>query len=187
MGKKLKLTEKELHNLIKKIVKEQDGDEPQYLTFSIPDDGNRKTPEEYRKEFTDSIVDSRAKFLINKFEDKVIDFNHNSLSGKVKISSIGPADKHIGFASTPDNYVFGDDNRVQVVYDLIDLFYKGEKVPIKFYALISRYLPPEEEEDSYRGDPVETAVNIGMEELHSTLKYMGLYLSKVKINPWSIR
>lgn len=186
MGKKLKLTEKELHNLIKKIVIEQD-DEPQFVRFTIPDDEDRKTPEEYRKEFIDGISDRRARFLIDKFENKVIEFNHNALSGKAKITSIGPAGKHIGFASTQDNYVFGEDNGVQVVYDLIDLYYKGEKVPIKFYALISRYLPPEEEEESYRGDPVETAVTFGMEELTSTLKYMGLHLREVKINPWSTR
>ena len=189
MGKKLKLTENEFHNLIKKIVMEQDGDEPQSMTFSIPDDDddNRKTPEEHRKEFIDSITDKRAKFLIEKFEDKVIEFNHNSLSGKAKITSIGPSDKRIGFASSADDYIFSKGDGVQVIYDLIELNYKGEKVPIKFYGLISRYLPPEEEEESYRGDPVESAVAFGMEDLKSTLKYMGLYLSKVNVNPWTTR
>ena len=70
------------------------------------------------------------------------------------------------------------------VIDLTELKYKGEKVPVKFYDMISRYLPPEEEE-SYRGDPVEYAVMNALTDLNSKLKYLNLYLTTVRINPYS--
>ena len=50
--------------------------------------------------------------------------------------------------------------------------------------MISRYLPPEEEEDSYRGDPVETAVLTGLDGLNDVLKYTGLRLRTIRINPY---
>ena len=99
--------------------------------------------------------------------------------------SIGPADKNIGFLSSPENYNFENGEDVQIIVDLTELNFKGEKVPVGFYDMISRYLPEEDEEDSYRGDPVESAVMSGLDDLNKTLKYLSLFLDKVTINPYS--
>jgi hypothetical protein len=65
-----------------------------------------------------------------------------------------------------------------------NLKFKGKDVPVEFYEMISRYLPPEEEEDSYRGDPVEYAVMNGLDHAMDVIKYLGLYLADIRINPY---
>ena len=185
-AKTAKVEEYVIRNIIAKelgyIREQEDGD---FVTFEFPDDYKPKSAEEHRKEWMDLIKDKRAKFLIDKFEGKEIEFKGKDLTGKIKINSIGPADAHLGFAASADDYNFDNSDGVKVVYDLIDLYYKGDKVPTGFYSMMSRYLPPEEEEDSYRGDPVEYAVMGGLDEITSTLKYMGLRFEKAEINPWS--
>ena len=159
----------------RKIVKE---DEPEFVTL------DRGEPSK-ETSFEDLIQDKKAKFLIDKFQGKEFQFNNGKLSGKFKILSIGPADKYIGFASSLENYNFENGEDVQIIIDLKELNFKGEKVPVGFYDMISRYLPEEDEEDSYRGDPVESAVMSGLDDLDETLKYLSLYLAKVRINPYS--
>ena len=185
-AKSAKVEEYVVRNIIAKelgyIQEQEDGE---YVTFEFPDDYKPKSSEEYRKEWADSIKDKRAKYLIDKFEGKEIDFKGKDLSGKIKINTIGPSDANLGFASSADDYNFENGDGVKIVYDLIDLYYKGDKVPNGFYSMMSRYLPPEDEEDSYRGDPVEFAVMIGLDGITSTLKYMGLRFVKAEINPWS--
>ena len=185
-AKTAKVEEYVIRNIIAKelgyIQEQEDGE---YVTFEFPDDYKPKSAEEHRKEWMDSIKDKRAKFLIDKFEGKEIEFRGKDLTGKIKIISIGPSDAHLGFASSADDYNFENGDGVKIVYDLIDLYYKGDKVPNGFYSMMSRYLPPEEEEDSYRGDPVEYAVMGGLDEIISALKYMGLRFEKAEINPWS--
>lgn len=185
-AKTAKVEEYVIRNIIAKelgyIQEQEDGE---YVTFEFPDDYKPKSAEEHRKEWMDSIKDKRAKFLIDKFEGKEIEFKGKDLTGKIKIISIGPSDAYLGFASSADDYNFENGDGVKIVYDLIDLYYKGDKVPNGFYSMMSRYLPPEEEEDSYRGDPVEYAVMGGLDEIISALKYMGLRFEKAEINPWS--
>lgn len=159
----------------RKIVKEE---EPEFV-FLDRGEPSKKTS------FEDLIQDKKAKFLIDKFMGKEFQFNDGKLSGKFEIVSIGPADKYIGFASSLENYNFENGEDVQIIIDLKELNLKGEKVPVGFYDMISRYLPEEDEEDSYRGDPVESAVMSGLDDLDETLKYLSLYLAKVRINPYS--
>ena len=159
----------------RKIVKE---DEPEFVTL------DRGEPSK-ETSFEDLIQDKKAKFLIDKFQGKEFQFNNGKLSGKFEILSIGPADKYIGFASSLENYNFENGEDVQIIIVLKELNFKGEKVPVGFYDMISRYLPEEDEEDSYRGDPVESAVMSGLDDLDETLKYLSLYLAKVRINPYS--
>ena len=159
----------------RKIVKE---DEPEFVIL------DRGEPPK-KTSFEDLIQDKKAKFLIDKFQGKKFEFNDGKLSGKFEILSIGPADKNIGFLSSPENYNFENGEDVQIIVDLTELNFKGEKVPVGFYDMISRYLPEEDEEDSYRGDPVESAVMSGLDDLDKTLKYLSLYLAKVRINPYS--
>ena len=66
-----------------------------------------------------------------------------------------------------------------------DLKFKGQSVPVEFYEMISRYLPPEEEEDSYRGDPVENAIILGMDYVKRVMKSLGLHLMSIRINPYA--
>ena len=159
----------------RKIVKE---DEPEFVTL------DRGEPSK-KTSFEDLIQDKKAKFLIDKFQGKEFQFNNGKLSGKFEILSIGPADKYIGFASSLENYNFENGEDVQIIIVLKELNFKGEKVPVGFYDMISRYLPEEDEEDSYRGDPIESAVMSGLDDLDETLKYLSLYLAKVRINPYS--
>lgn len=159
----------------RKIVKE---DEPEFVTL------DRGEPSK-KTSFEDLIQDKKAKFLIDKFQGKEFQFNDGKLSGKFEILSIGPADKYIGFASSLENYNFENGEDVQIIIVLKELNFKGEKVPVGFYDMISRYLPEEDEEDSYRGDPIESAVMSGLDDLDETLKYLSLYLAKVRINPYS--
>ena len=159
----------------RKIVKE---DEPEFVIL------DRGEPSK-KTSFEDLIQDKKAKFLIDKFQGKEFQFNDGKLSGKFEILSIGPADKYIGFASSLENYNFENGEDVQIIIVLKELNFKGEKVPVGFYDMISRYLPEEDEEDSYRGDPIESAVMSGLDDLDETLKYLSLYLAKVRINPYS--
>ena len=83
------------------------------------------------------------------------------------------------------NYVFSNTKEVTMMIDLTELRFKGENVPVGFYDMISRYLPPEEEEDSYRGDPVESAIIHGNESINRLLKSLGLYMTDLRINPYA--
>jgi len=187
VSKQTNLQEFVIKNIIAKelgYIKEQDGNEPKFVTFELPDDYKPKSAEERRKEWVESLKDKKAQVLINLFEGKEFDFNFNNLSGKFKITAIGPKGK-IGFFASSDDYSFDESDDVEIHIDLTELKYKGEKVPVKFYDMISRYLPPEEEEESYRGDPVEYAVMNALTDLNSKLKYLNLYLTTVRINPYS--
>jgi hypothetical protein len=182
-AKRTNLKEYVVRNIIAKelgyIQEQEDGEE--FATISIPDKAF-KSNEDYRKEFLDAIPDKRARFLIDKFEGKEFDFEGNGLSGKVKIMGIGPVG-NVGFFSQSEKYVF-DKPDVEIHAELMDLNFRGQKVPIDFYNMISRYLPPEEEEDSYRGNPVEDIVSYGIKELVNSLKYLSLRLDKITINPY---
>jgi len=183
-AKKTKVEEYVVRNIIAKelgYIKEQDGE---YVSFEFPDDYKPKSAEEHRDEFLNAISDKRASFLLKNYDNKEFEFDQRDLSGKGKITGIGPKG-NIGFASSADGYTFDKDNQVEMHIDISELKYKGQTVPVGFYDMISRYLPPEEEEDSYRGNPVEFAVESGLDEIISNLKYMDLYLGKIRINPYS--
>jgi len=171
-----------LHELEEKLIKEQD-DNFETVTFEFPDDYKPKSAEEHRKEFIDDVPDKKAQLLLKKFDNYKFDFNGRDLSGKGTITGIGPVG-NVGFLSSADGYKFNEYGQVEIHVELDDLNYKGQKVPVGFYDMISRYLPPEEEEDSYRGDPVETAVLTGLDGLNDVLKYTGLRLRTIRINPY---
>lgn len=171
-----------LHELEEKLIKEQD-DNFETVTFEFPDDYKPKSAEEHRKEFIDDVPDKKAQLLLKKFDNYKFDFNGRDLSGKGTITGIGPVG-NVGFFSSADGYKFNEYGQVEIHVELDDLNYKGQKVPVGFYDMISRYLPPEEEEDSYRGDPVETAVLTGLDGLNDVLKYTGLRLRTIRINPY---
>ena len=139
------------------------------------------TDKEGKKEFVDYIEDKRANFLYKKFVNKEIEFSYERLSGKIKIMSIGPEGANIGFAASADSFTFENETYVKVVADLKELRYDGENVPVKFYKYISRYLPPEDEEESYRGEPVEQAVHFGLKEVEKICKSLGLRFTKVEL------
>ena len=82
-------------------------------------------------------------------------------------------------------YNFTDTKEVEVWVELDNLKFRGKDVPVEFYEMISRYLPPEEEEDSYRGDPVESAIMYGLDRVDDMVKYLGLYFSSIRINPYA--
>jgi hypothetical protein len=171
-----------LHELEEKLIKEQD-DNFETVTFELPDDYKPKSAEEHRKEFIDEVPDKKAQLLLKKFDNYKFDFNGRDLSGKGTITGIGPVG-NVGFLSSADGYKFNQYGQVEIHVELDDLNYKGQKVPLGFYDMISRYLPPEEEEDSYRGDPVESAVLTGLDGLNDVLKYTGLRLRTIRINPY---
>jgi hypothetical protein len=171
-----------LHELEEKLIKEQD-DNFETVTFEFPDDYKPKSAEEHRKEFIDEVPDKKAQLLLKKFDNYKFDFNGRDLSGKGTITGIGPVG-NVGFLSSADGYKFNQYGEVEIHVELDDLNYKGQKVPIGFYDMISRYLPPEDEEDSYRGDPVESAVLTGLDGLNDVLKYTGLRLRTIRINPY---
>jgi len=156
----------------KKETNEQE-DEFDTITFLDNDDTDNV-------KFEDTIKDQRAKMLFNKFNNHTTEFNYGEYSGRVKITSIGPKGVYIGFLSKGEDFNFNDTKEVSVTVIIEELKYGGKDVPVGFYNDISRYLPPEEEEDSYRGDPVETAISIGMKEVRSMCKYLGLNLSEIK-------
>lgn len=158
----------------RKIVNE---DETEFVTFERGEQPKKTS-------FEDSIEDKRSKLLIDKFQNQEFEFNNKNLSGKFSIIGIGPKGKNIGFAASIEDFDFSKTQEVQIWVDLSELKFKGEKVPVGFYNLISRYLPAEDEEESYRGDPVEYAVSSSLDKLEDVLKYMNLYLSDIRINPY---
>lgn len=185
VSKNTGLSQEYIKSLVESELKKKDytktiNEQPEFVTIDRFDDDSSKN-----KKFEDLITDKKAKFLIDKYQSKKFEFNDGKLSGKFKILSIGPADKYIGFGSSIENYNFENGEDVQIIIDLTELNFKGEKVPVGFYDMISRYLPAEDEEDSYRGDPVESAVMSGLDDLNKTLKYLSLFLDKVTINPYS--
>jgi hypothetical protein len=170
-----------LHELEEKTLMEQD--EIEIIKLSDDDSLKPKSDDEFRKEWLDSIPDKKVKYLKTKFEGKQFEFKNKDLSGKVDITSIGPVGK-IGFFADADDMKF-QEPYVEVHVRLIDLNYKGQKVPIAFYNMISRYIPPEEEVDSYRGDPVESAVLSSMGDVYDVCKYLNLTFNKIVIDPYS--
>ena len=188
-AKRTNLEEYVIRNIIAKelgYIQEQEDGEEHFATFEFPDDYKSKSSEEHQKEWLDSIPDERAKFLIKELKDKEIEFNaDNGLSGKVKILDAGPKGKIGGFFGQASDYDFGDSNYAEVWVEMSDLKFKGQSVPVEFYEMISRYLPPEEEEDSYRGDPVENAIILGMDYVKRVMKSLGLHLMSIRINPYA--
>lgn len=172
-----------LHEFEQKFIKE-DEDGMDYVTFELPDDYKPKSPEDHKKEWLESIKDNKAKYLQKELSGKEYEFNTDSLSGKVKILDVGPKGKIGGFLGVADNYDFSDTKEVSIWVEMENLKFKGKDVPVEFYEMISRYLPPEEEEDSYRGDPVEYAVMNGLDHAMDVIKYLGLYLADIRINPY---
>ena len=191
ISKNVKVKEYVIRNIIAKelgYIVEQDDEESPVVGLGVSNRSNSiyvpKSAEEHRDDFLNAISDKRAAFLLKNYDNKEFEFNQRDLSGKGKITGIGPKG-NIGFASSADGYTFDNDNQVEMHIDISELKYKGQVVPVGFYDMISRYLPPEEEEESYRGDPVESAVESGIDDIKSNLKYMDLYLSKTRINPYS--
>lgn len=188
-AKKANVEEYVVRNIIAKelgYIKEQEDGEEHFATFELPDDYKSKSAEENQKEWLDSIPDERAKFLNKELKDKEIEFNaDNGLSGKVKIIDAGPKGKIGGFFGQASDYDFGDSNYAELWVEMSDLKFKGQSVPVEFYEMISRYLPPEEEEDSYRGNPVENAIILGMDYVKRVMKSLGLHLISIRINPYA--
>ena len=186
-AKKTNLEEYVIRNIVAKelgyIQEQEDGE---YVTFEFPDDYKPKSAEEHQKEWLEAVPDKKAQFLIKELKDKEFEFNaNNGLSGKVKILDVGPEGKIGGFFGSASDYDFGDSNYAELWVELSDLKFKGQTVPVGFYDMISRYLPPEEEEDSYRGDPVESAIMHNMEYVERVMKSLGLHLVGIRINPYA--
>ena len=158
----------------KQEANEQEG-ESEFATIKFLDDEGDK------KEFVDYIEDKKAQLLYRTYVNKEFEFSDGELSGKVKIISIGPESANIGFAASAESFTFKSSSYVKTVVDLKELRYNGENVPVKFYKFISRYLPPEDEEESYRGEPVESAVTSGLKEINRTCKGLGLRYVKTEI------
>ena len=172
-----------LHEFEEKFIKEQEDEG--FATFELPDNYKSPSAEEYKKEWLDSIKDNKAKYLQKELNNKEFDFDYNGLSGKVKIIDVGPKGKLAGFLGQADDYNFTDTKEVEVWVELDNLKFKGKDVPVEFYEMISRYLPPEEEEDSYRGDPVESAIIYSLDRVEDIAKYLGLYFTSIRINPYA--
>jgi hypothetical protein len=185
-AKKLKVETYVVKNLVAKelgYITEQDEEEG-FVTFELPD-GAFPSKEEWEKEWLESIKDEKSRFLRKELKDKEFDFDNGNISGKIRIDDVGPEGKIAGFLSSADSYDFGDSRYVGMFVELLDLRYKGEKVPVGFYDMIARYLPPEEEEDSYRGNPVEQAIATGLSYPHRIFKSLNLHLTDIRINPYS--
>jgi len=185
-AKKLKVETYVVKNLVAKelgYITEQDEEEG-FVTFELPDSGF-PSKEEREKEWLESIKDEKSRFLQKELKGKEYDFDNGNISGKIRIEDVGPEGKIAGFFSSSDSYDFGDSRYVGMFVELLDLRYKGEKVPIGFYDMIARYLPPEEEEDSYRGNPVEQAIATGLSYPHRIFKSLNLHLGDIRINPYS--
>ena len=184
-AKKTKLEEYVIRNIIAKelgyIQEQEDGD---IVTINFPDDYKPKSAEEHQKEWLDAVPDEKAKFLIKELKDKEFEFDSNGLSGKVKILDVGPKGKIGGFFGVASEYDFSDSKYAEVWVELSDLRYKGKEVPVEFYDMISRYLPSEDE-DSYRGDPIESGILGGLEHVNRVMKSLGLYLGGMRINPYA--
>tara|TARA_B110000858_G_scaffold53323_2_gene61946 strand:+ start:660 stop:2144 length:1485 start_codon:yes stop_codon:yes gene_type:complete len=202
-AKKTKVKEYVVKNIIAKelgYITEQDDEE---ITINLPDpqgeveglgvsvkqgthdDYKQTSSEDHRKEWLDSIPDEKARFLQKEIDSGEFDFKIKDLSGKYKVIDIGPKGRVGGMFGDAKNYVFSDTKEVTMMIDLTELRFKGENVPVRFYEMISRYLPPEEEEDSYRGDPVESAIIHGNESINRLLKSLGLYMTDLRINPYA--
>ena len=188
-AKRTNVEEYVVRNIIAKelgYIKEQEDGEEHFATFELPDDYKLKSAEENQKEWLDSIPDKKTQFLLKELKDKEFEFNaNNGLSGKVKIIDAGPKGKIGGFFGVANDYDFGDSNYAEVWVEMSDLKFKGQSVPVEFYEMISRYLPPEEEEDSYRGNPVEDAIILGMDYVKRVMKSLGLHLISIRINPYA--
>jgi len=185
-AEKTNVEEYVVRNIIAKelgyIQEQEDGE---IVTIELPDDYKQTSSEDHRKEWLDSIPDEKARFLQKEIDRGEFDFKTKDLSGKYKVIDIGPKGGVGGMFGDAKNYVFSDTKEVTMMIDLTELRFKGENVPVRFYEMISRYLPPEEEEDSYRGDPVELAIIRGNESISRLLKSLGLYLTDLRINPYA--
>ena len=186
-AEKTNVEEYVVRNIIAKelgyIQEQEDGE---IVTIELPDDYKPKSAEEHQKEWLETVPDKKAQFLLKELKDKEFEFNaNNGLSGKVKILDVGPKGKIGGFFGVASDYDFGDSNYAELWVELSDLKYKGQSVPVEFYEMISRYLPPEEEEESYRGDPVESAIMHNMEYVNRVMTSLGIYLSSMRINPYA--
>jgi hypothetical protein len=183
-AKRTNLEEYVVRNIIAKelgYIQEQEEDhDEEFATIEIlgKDDLGDKT------EWIDMIPDEKAKFLIKELKDKEFEFDSNGLSGKVKILDVGPKGKIGGFFGVASEYDFTDSKYAEVWVELSDLKYKGKEVSVEFYDMISRYLPTEEE-DSYRGDPIEYAILGGLEHVNRVMKSLGLHLGGMRINPYA--
>ena len=178
-AKKTNVEEYVIRNIIAKqlgYIKEQEDGE--FVTINFPEEFDDKT------EWIDTVPDEKAKFLIKELRDKEFDFNHDGLSGKVKILDVGPKGKVGGFFGVGSDYDFSDSKYAEIWVELSDLKYKGKEVSVEFYDLISRYLPTEDE-DSYRGDPIEYAILGGLEHVNRLMKSLGLHLGGMRINPYA--
>lgn len=178
-SKKTNVEEYVIRNIIAKqlgYIKEQEDGE--FVTINFPEEFDDKT------EWIDTVPDEKAKFLIKELRDKEFDFNHDGLSGKVKILDVGPKGKVGGFFGVGSDYDFSDSKYAEIWVELSDLKYKGKEVSVEFYDMISRYLPTEEE-DSYRGDPIEYAILGGLEHVNRVMKSLGLHLGGMRINPYA--
>lgn len=178
-AKKTNVEEYVIRNIIAKqlgYIKEQEDGE--FVTINFPEEFDDKT------EWIDTVPDEKAKFLIKELKDKEFDFNHDGLSGKVKILDVGPKGKVGGFFGVGSDYDFSDSKYAEIWVELSDLKYKGKEVSVEFYDMISRYLPTEEE-DSYRGDPIEYAILGGLEHVNRVMKSLGLHLGGMRINPYA--
>jgi hypothetical protein len=185
-AKKLKVETYVVKNMIAKelgYITEQD-EETGFITFNLPDDAF-PSKEEREKEWLESIKDEKSRFLQKQLKGKEFEFNKGNLSGKIRIEDVGPEGKIAGFFSGADSYDFGESKYVGMFVELLELKYKGEKVPIGFYDIIARHLPPEEEEASYRGNPIEQAIATGLTYPHRLFKSLNLHLGDIRINPYS--
>ena len=183
-AKRTNLEEYVVRNIIAKelgYIQEQEEDHDEEfatIKFLDKDELGDKT------EWIDMIPDEKAKFLIKELKDKEFEFNSNGLSGKVKILDVGPKGKIGGFFGVASEYDFTDSKYAEIWVELSDLKYKGKEVSVEFYDMISRYLPTEEE-DSYRGDPIEYAILGGLEHVNRVMKSLGLHLGGMRINPYA--
>lgn len=178
-AKKTNVEEYVIRNIIAKqlgYIKEQEDGE--FVTINFPEEFDDKT------EWIDTVPDEKAKFLIKELKDKEFEFNSNGLSGKVKILDVGPKGKVGGFFGVGSDYDFSDSKYAEIWVELSDLKYKGKEVSVEFYDMISRYLPSEDE-DSYRGDPIEYAILGGLEHVNRVMKSLGLHLGGMRINPYA--
>ena len=183
-AKRTNLDEYVIRNIIAKELgyiqeQEQDHDE-EFATIKFSDNDKM----DIDTEWIDTVPDEKAKFLIKELKDKEFEFDSNGLSGKVKILDVGPKGKVGGFFGVGSDYDFGDSKYAEVWVELSDLKYKGKEVSVEFYDMISRYLPTEEE-DSYRGDPIEYAILGGLEHVNRVMKSLGLHLGGMRINPYA--
>jgi hypothetical protein len=158
--------------LKKKTLNEQpEGEGPNFVEI-IGGFKNDKSPN-----FDDLVTDKKSKLLRSKFKGKKVEFSFRDLSGTIEIIDIGPANKTIGFMASPEDFNFDGSDDVKILYNLLELKFEGEKVPLKFYNYISQYIP--EDDDEYSTDPVEDAIHYGLDEIKSVMKYLGLNLEKV--------